>query len=74
MRLSNGEIVEGHWVLLRRPDDHGGVQLVSQEVGDLVPRHRHRHYHVHFPGFTGYQIFNFRDGENLNIKLKLICF
>ena len=71
MGLADGEVVEGHWVLLRRPDDRGGVQMVGQEVGDFVTGHWHCHNHVDFARFSSYQIFNYRVGKNLNVQMKI---
>ena len=48
VRLADGEVKDEHRVLLRRPDDHGGVELVRQEVSYLVSGDGHRNDHGNF--------------------------
>ena len=43
VRLPDSVVVDGQGVLLRRPDDHGGVQLVRDVERDLVSGNWHRY-------------------------------
>ena len=68
--LPDGVVIDGQGVLLRRPDDHGGVQLVSDVERDLVSGNRHRDNleKIHFGRF--YQKSNI---ETLMVSLIPDC-